>query len=200
MEVKTLKKKSNKNKEEWKIRIISKKWFGSLLRRRILIIFLLIAQIVFVAYPLISGSAASKAIYNCLSILSFAAVLHVVSAENKKGAFKLLWTFLILLFPLFGGVLYIMVNFQSSTKRFQSSVARYEEKSRGYTEIHGDGYNDAIEQIPEMSSQINYLQNNAGFPVYSQSNADFLSSGKMKLKALLQELEKAEKYIKILFH
>ncbi len=184
-----------KRKEEWKIRIVSKKWFGSLLRRRILIIFLLIAQIAFVAYPLISGSAASKALYNTLSILSFAAVVHVVSAENKKGAYKLIWTFLILLVPLFGGVLYIMVNFQSSTKRFQSTVARYEEKSRRYTEIHGDGYKDALEQIPEMAPQIDYLQSCAGFPVYSQSNVEFLSSGKMKLKTLLQELEKAEKYI-----
>ena len=101
-----------------KLRAKGKKWFGSLLRRRILVIVFLLLQIFFIGYYLIAHTMASEIIRNILFVFSIAVVIHVIS-KNDVGAYRLIWVFLILLFPVLGGILYVMVRFQSSTKRFE---------------------------------------------------------------------------------
>lgn len=187
--------KNKKDKKEWEIRLKSKKWFGSLLRRRMLIIVILLFQIVFIIYSLLSTSEASNIVRNSLTVISFAVALHVVAADSNRGAYKLTWVLLILLFPVFGGFLYLLVSFQSSTKRFRKIITLSENKAKEYQSLIENGYNEALEQIPEYIPQINYLQNQTGFPVYTGSTAKFLPSGEVKLRHLLEELEKAEKYI-----
>ena len=56
-------------------------------------------------------------------------------------------------------------------------------------------YEKAVKSFHEYSSQISYLQNFAGFPIYENCYEKYLSPGEKKLEALLSELEKAEKYI-----
>lgn len=169
-----------------------RKWYRALLRRRFFIIVLILLQAAVFAVSLIISSKISAAIRTALTILSVAAVLHIVSTKDK-GSFKLVWVFLILLFPLFGGLLYLLVNAQSSTKRFQKKITETEEKARKL-QCHDD-YAKAVNALPHAAAQINYLDQFAGFPVYSESSAVYLSSGEMKFEYLLKELEKAEHYI-----
>ncbi len=185
-----------KNKAKIKqIKKAGKKWFGTLLRRRMLVIVLLLVQIVFILYPLISGSAASKIIYNTLNILSLIALVHVIAHDSRKGAYKITWVLLILLFPVFGGILYIMVSVQSSTRWFKKVTIHGEVKSGKCRGLCGNGFETATTKLPEYVPQIRYLQNQAGFPIYEKSRTKYLKSGEVKLECLLQELEKAEKYI-----
>ena len=141
--------KNKKDKKEWEIRLKSKKWFGSLLRRRMLIIVILLFQIVFIIYSLLSSSEASNIVRNSLTVISFAVALHVVAADSNRGAYKLTWVLLILLFPVFGGLLYLLVSFQSSTKRFRKIIILSENKAKEYQSLIENGYNEALEQIPE---------------------------------------------------
>ena len=98
---------------------------------------------------------------------------------------------LILIFPVLGGLLYLIVNLQSSTKKFNEKVAVTEAKAKKcYSE---NSLISAVKEIPQASTQINYLQNFAGFPVFDKSSAEFLPSGERKLESLVNELEKAEK-------
>lgn len=177
------------------IRTAGKKWFGALLRRRMLIIVLLLIQIVFFIYFLLSGSLASEIIHNCLNIISLAVLIHVVATDRSKGAYKLTWALLILIFPVFGGVFYIILNVQSSTKWFQRRIIKTEAKANKCRTMFNNGYDSAKENIPQYAPQITYLQNCAGFPVYNNSRAVYFKSGEDKLERLLTELEKAEKYI-----
>ena len=127
-------------------------------------------------------------------VLSLIAVLHIVSKKDK-GAYKLIWVFLILVLPLFGGLLYILVHIQMLANRYDKRFTRGEEKARKYLSLMDDGYAVAAEHLPDAMPQVRYLQHYAGFPIYTESNAKYLSSGEMKLEYLLRELEKAEKYI-----
>lgn len=190
------KNKDNKPKSTkgQKLRAKGKKWFGSLLRRRMLVIVILLLQIFFIGYYLFAHTLASEIIQNILIVLSFVVVIHVIS-KNDMGAYRLIWVFLILLFPVFGGVLYMMVRFQSSTKRFEHSTTETEAKRNKYLTLCEDDYDDAVKQMPDYVNQINYLQNYADFPIYSNTSAEFFPSGEAKHKRLLEELEKAEKYI-----
>lgn len=185
------KKNTHSEKQEHRMH---KTWYRALLRRRFLIIFLIILQVAFFALTVIGSSEIFMPIRVVLMVLSLIAVLHIVSKKDK-GAYKLIWVFLILVLPLFGGLLYILVHIQMLANRYDKRFTRGEEKARKYLSLMDDGYAVAAEHLPDAMPQVRYLQHYAGFPIYTESNAKYLSSGEMKLEYLLRELEKAEKYI-----
>lgn len=173
---------------------MNKKWLKVLFRRRIIISLMLIIQMLFIIYILTSSSKTSTIASASLTTISFLAVLYIIS-KKEKGAYKLIWVLLILTFPLFGGAIYILFSFQSTSRTFRSRSDRTEQKAHDMFTLPGDGYEKAEETIPMHMPQIKYLQNMAGFPIYTESETKYLSSGEMKFEYLVKELKKAEKYI-----
>ena len=55
--------------------LLKQKWFRSLFRRRILIALMLVLQMGFLVYVLVSGSRLSQGIHAALTLLSILAVL-----------------------------------------------------------------------------------------------------------------------------
>ena len=176
------------------LNLFSQKWFRQIFRRRVLIIIMLLIQVGFLAYFIISGSMFSQRFSKLLTLLSLFVALYVIS-KKEKGAFKLTWVFLILLFPLFGGLMYLLFNFQTSTKRFSNRIELIKERTKHYFFLPGNNYDEAKSCIPEHISQIRYLQQFAGYPICKNSSTKYLSPGEKKFEVLKAELEKAEKYI-----
>lgn len=171
-----------------------KRWLLALFRRRVFTILLLVLQAVFLVNLIIRGSQFSQRISNILMIVSIVAVLYIVSKKDK-GAYKTAWAILILSFPLFGGLMYLLFNFQSSTRRFSKKILQAQRKAEPLYLLSGNDYQTAINSLPEHLAQIRYLQDFAGFPVYADTKTRYLTPGEKKLEVLLEELEKAEKYI-----
>uniref|UniRef100_UPI004056BCCE cardiolipin synthase n=1 Tax=Acetatifactor sp. TaxID=1872090 RepID=UPI004056BCCE len=171
-----------------------KKWIHKLFRRRILIILILLIQICALIYLVLSGSRFSQIFGRLLTVISFFAVVYIIS-KKEKGAYKLTWVFLILLFPLFGGLMYLMFHFQTTTRRFAERILRIDSKTKILYHLPQIGYADALSRFPEHASQIRYLQDFAGFPVYANSQTKFLTPGENMLEVMLEELEKAKNYI-----
>lgn len=173
---------------------MNQRWLRALFRRRILTILLLLLQVWFIGNLVIGGSQLSQRLSRLLTTVSIIAVLYIVSKKDK-GAYKTAWAILILSFPLFGGLMYLMFNFQSSTRRFSKDILNAQEKAEPLYYLPGNDYQAAINSLPDHLGQIRYLQNFAGFPVYANTKTHYLTPGEKKLEALLAELEKAEKYI-----
>ncbi|MGN0313670.1 MAG: cardiolipin synthase [Fusicatenibacter sp.] len=173
---------------------MNQRWFRALFRRRALIIILLLIQAAFLAHLVLTGSQISKWINAILRIVSFLAALYVVSRKDK-GAYKTAWIFLILAFPLFGGLLYLLIHFQTTTRKVAKNIKNTEEKTAPLYLLPGDGYTEAKEQTGEWFPQVRYLQDHVGYPVYSNTMVTFYSPGEAMFEALLPELEKAENYI-----
>lgn len=170
------------------------KWFRELLRRRCSIALLIIVQAVLLVYFITSSSRISQVLSILLNTLSVLAVLYIVSKKDK-GAFKTTWVFLILSFPLFGGLLYILFQFQTPKRKFADSVTASQNRSRGLYSLPGDSYTEAKTSLGTSFPQVRYLQDHVGFPVYSNTRTEYLTPGESFLDALLPELEKAEQYI-----
>lgn len=132
------------------------RWLRVLFRRRVLTILLLILQVWFIVSLVINGSQLSQRISQLLTIVSIVAVLYIVSKKDK-GAYKTAWAILILAFPLFGGLLYLLFNFQSSTRRFAKDIHNAHRKAAPLYALHGISYTDAIKQLPQHLTQIRYL-------------------------------------------
>ena len=92
------------------------------LGRRMLIAFMILAQLVLILALIMRGSQLRWLSY-VLSALSVATALHLITRPDKY-AFKILWTFLILLFPLFGGVMYWMFHFQTAYTGFRKILRK----------------------------------------------------------------------------
>ena len=129
-----------------------------------------------------------------LSAISVFAVLYIVS-KRDKGAYKTLWVFLILVFPIFGGLFYLLVNFQATTRRMRKDILRVQKKTAPLYAMPGDAYAEAETQMDKCFPQVRYLQNYAHFPVYANTKTTYLSPGEDFHKELLSRLEHAHQYI-----
>ena len=96
-----------------------------LFNRRTLILLLLLAQILFTVV-LLYRAIILKAILRAFSIVT---ALHMMT-RNDKSAFKLSLVFLILLFPLFGGVFYWIFHSQTATVGFRMRLKKIEKASQ----------------------------------------------------------------------
>lgn len=146
---------------------MGKKWLRKLLRRRFFIILLLVFQLSVLIYTLVSSSLTSEIIKGGLTVFSIVVCLYIISSRDK-GAYKLTWVFQILLFPVFGGLFYLLFNFQSSTRKYRKRIAKAEEKAKQLLLLPDTGYDEALLNAHEHSPQIKYLQimNNAKDYVY----------------------------------
>lgn len=177
---------------------MNQRWFRALFRRRALVIALLLIQIAFVGVLIFTGSQAFQWINGVLRIVSFLAALYIVSKKDK-GAYKTAWIFLILTFPLFGGLMYLLVHSQATTRWVAKEIRRSEEKAAPLYCLPGDGYAQAEAAIGDRFPQVRYLQNYMDFPVYTHTATTYYSPGEEMFAALLPELEKAEHYILLEF-
>ena len=145
-------------------------------------------------YTLASSSIVSSVISRTLTFISLIVCIYIVFRKDK-GAYKLTWVFIILLFPVLGGLFYLIFNFQSTRRKYQKRISKIEVKAKPLFELPVTEYTEALNKIPQHAPQIRYLQNFAGFPVYTDCKTKYLSPGEQKLENLLEELKKAEKYI-----
>lgn len=169
-------------------------WFNALLRRRAAVAVLLVIQIAFLAWLLITRSRSSVYVNVALQLLSIICALVVV-LRHTKGAFKLSWVILILSFPMFGGLFYLLSTFESSTRLYKKRLKRTDAELVRPA-LDGCGcYDTAVAALPEYTTAIRYLDKFAGFPVWDGTDTEYLSPGEEYHACLLRELEGAKKYI-----
>ena len=171
-----------------------KEWFKVLFTRRIAIALMIILQVVFFAFVLLNGSEYSKitdAIFNLVSIF---VSLYIIK-NKSKNAYKISWIFLILVFPVFGGMFYLLIKLQSSTRRFATAYAIIEKRSTEFFKLPGVAKEQAKEELPMLERNIDYLQDFNNFPVYNNTSAKYFPLGEEMFESLVEELKKAKKYI-----
>lgn len=173
---------------------MKQKGIKPLLRRRFIVVLLLLLQLCIIIYTAVGSSTASKLVSAVLTLLSLLVCLYVVS-KSDSGAYKLIWIFVILLFPVFGGLLYLLVSFQEGTKKFVRKAAKTDAKAKGLLAFPGTSEDALLDALPSHGAQVRYLQYYAGFPVYTDTQTEYLSPGENKYEALLRELSRAERYI-----
>lgn len=124
-----------------------------------------------------------------------AVVVIIVATGRSKSAYKIAWIIPIILFPIFGGLVYLFVG----KTKLSSRMRRKMEKTR----LLGERSLAASEPIladleeidPRAAGQARYIQNHAAYPLYRHQYSEFYPLGDLAFPAMLKELEKAERYI-----
>ena len=170
------------------------KWYQKLLRSRLFFCLLILFQLVFLIYYISSQSKTSEIIKTLLQLTSIVVALHIISRRDKE-AYKLTWVFTILIFPVFGGLMYLFFRCQTRSKKLRQTMKKIEETVRSGYELSPSAYTKAIEATPDHARQIEYIERYSNGPIFENTITEYLSPGEKFLDSLLPELEKAERYI-----
>jgi len=155
---------------------------------------ILLGQIGFLIALVVGADIFFRYAHLLFTTLSVVVCVHVLNKHTKAG-YKITWIFLIMLFPFFGGVLYIFFNFQSTPRKFRRLMDKIWKESRDAFFLNGDCLPQFVQAHPEFESQARYLQNYANFPVFANTRTLYFDSGESFFRRVLEELEKAERYI-----
>lgn len=183
----------------WKGRFVMKfphqqKWYQKLLRRRLFFCLLILLQILTLLYIVISRSLTSSILNTILQCVSITVALHIISRRDKE-AYKLTWVFFILIFPVFGGLMYLLFRVQTRSKKLLSAMTNARKQAQAAVIPDLSVYRKALNNAENHARQIEYLEKHSGFPIYENTDTQYLSPGEHFLESLLPDLEKAKKYI-----
>ena len=173
---------------------MEKQWLRVVFRRRLLIITIILAQLIFILF-LIAGTNLFFR-YVDLVLVGFSVIVCIyILNKHEQSSYKLTWIFLILLFPIFGGTVYAFFHTQSSPKKLKRQMDEIKNNYRSFFSPNGNILPELAGEYRECLPQARYLQNQAGYPVYRNTQTTYFDSGESFFAHVLTELEKAEKYI-----
>lgn len=166
--------------------------------RIILSALLLIVQLLFIFGVVYDVTAGSAWAYSFSMLLGIATVIFLINRRGNPDH-KIAWIIFILVFPIFGITVFLLWGggrvAPFISRRMKISEARFLRYLREDPDVrHKLKYHDLIH-----SRQADYISAETGLPLYDGTSTKYLSPGEDFLPYLLEELEKAEKYIFIEF-
>src|SRR5215469_12648279 len=105
------------------------KWIRVVFRRRLLIISLILVQLIFILFVIAGTGRNFRYVDYILHGFSVVVCVYILN-KHKKSAYKLTWIFLILLFPIFGGIVYAFFHTQSSPKKLKRQIDEITKRMR----------------------------------------------------------------------
>ena len=173
---------------------MKKKLSRVVFRRRVFVLLILLIQVIFFAFLLEGTGRYIRFADWILRIISIVVCVFIFNRRVKPG-YKLTWIFMIMLFPLFGGTIYIIFYVNSNPRKLKRNIRRITSESEEARHLCGDCLDELVKKNPEFEPQARYLQGFAGFPVHSNTETVYFSSGEAYFCRVLEELEKAQNYI-----
>lgn len=167
--------------------------FRKLLIRRLFIALLILLQILVIFFT-IAYYSQLRWMANFFRLIGILTALHLLT-HRQPAAFKISMVFLILLFPVFGGVFYWIFHFQTATIGFRKRLHKVERATAPAFGVFAESAQDAKQALPEAGRLIQYLDQVPGFPVYRNTQTAYYSDGKDFQESLLAELKQAKRYI-----
>ncbi len=189
----------NDEKREEKIYRLAKpvrKGFLHLVFSRFLIIFLLLiiqVMIMGAIYLWLNQRFASYvSVFQWL--FATAMVIHLFNNPMDSSG-KLTWMFLIAVAPIPGAALLLFTESNFGHRRLKEEVAKSIDETKDLL-AQQDGVLEALEKGGSGTEDlVTYLNRSGCFPAYQDSEVTYFSSGEEKFAVMLEELQKAEKYI-----
>ncbi len=121
-------------------------------------------------------------------------------SSEKTSSMKTPWIILILIFPIMGVGLYLLIGLNGGTRKMRK---RYEDIDRVLLPLLPENHEcmeKIREKIPKAGNISEYIQKNAHYPVYQNTDITYYDEAVKGLEAQLHELAKAESFIFMEYH
>ena len=133
-------------------------------------------------------------LYVLFAVVSIIVVIYIL---NKKGnpSYKLAWVIPILLFPVFGGLFYLVFGGDKTGKKFKDSIRKIYENTKGLLSQNEEIVEELKDKDKNIANQFIYTKDYSMFPVYKNTETKYLSPGENFFDRLQEELKKAKHFI-----
>ena len=171
-----------------------KKLSKTLFSQRTTIILLLLMQILFLAFTLLSIIEYTPKMYYLFQVLGvLLAIAILTKAENP--AYKLAWIIPLLAIPIFATVAYFVLSNQYGTRRVRTAHLKKCEETKPLLAPDKKVMQALEEENRGAGRLARYLDEHGGYPACGDTAVEYFPSGEAKFPVLLQELRKAERFI-----
>jgi cardiolipin synthase A/B len=160
-----------------------KRLIQMVLSRTTLVLLLLLAQIILFLF-LIDYVSQYRYISTGFYIISVLIVTYLITREENP-IYKLSWIIPILIFPLFGGLFYLLYRQRNVSSKVQAIHDEINQSRDDYVKLY---------KTTSNSKESVYL-NRQSWPTYQHTKTDFLASGEALFEALVRDLKEAKSYI-----
>ena len=127
-------------------------------------------------------------------LLTLAVLLYVLNGTDNP-AYKIAWMIPIMVMPIFGGLFYLMFGRNRMSVREKKRLSCVEKSYNDAMALHTPCHAALQAQDRDAARQSQYLSNVAAAPLFMRTSSEFLPTGEIYFARMLQELEKAEKFI-----
>lgn len=134
-------------------------------------------------------------------ILTFASILMVLYLVNKdeSPAYRMSWIIVITLFPVFGGLLYLMMGNKRPTMWMRRSVDHLQKLHSQEMSSVPSAQAFLEKKDKRLSGLSHYISKYAHMPVYTNTSAIYFKNGESMMPSLLKDLRAAKRTIFIEF-
>lgn len=129
--------------------------------------------------------------------VNFLCVIVVLWIVNRKinPSYKLAWTILVLMVPIFGLTLYFLFGESRIASATEAAFEQKRMESRKYLEEDPETRKKLDEEDFSISRQSAYITESAGYPVHENTSAEYFQVGDDMFPVLVKELSQAKEYI-----
>ena len=127
-------------------------------------------------------------------IFSLAFTVWIVG-NRSNPSYKIAWIILLLLFPIFGWIIYLFFGGNRLSRHTREKMRSME---RIMVEELGDAKKaDALAQVAgrDAGNMARYVERTAHCPVYGNTQTEYFPSGEAQFESILKELRRAKRYI-----
>ena len=171
-----------------------KKLIDLISSRFFVFVFAVLLQVIWLLLISWGMSSLSAPVTMTADILSILLVLWIVNKEINPS-YKLAWTILILVLPVFGMVVYLLFGESRVAKKMtEESDAVVQEIENYFRE--NDKVREKIEALDEgISNQSAYIRDYAKFPLHSHTSTRYYPLGEAMFLDMLEDLKRAKHFI-----
>lgn len=155
---------------------------------------LLLIQLVWFLTFLTRLTTYSTAISAFFTVVSLLAVLWIIN-RDENPAYQMAWVIFILVFPLLGGLFYLLVGNKRPSKKMRLRLEAEQKRTKEVLTQDPKVLKEAEEADARVKGQFAYLSENCGFPAYRNTKTRYYKLGDDLFPELLEELKAAEHFI-----
>lgn len=127
-------------------------------------------------------------------LLGAAVILHILN-KRESPEYKISWIIPVLVFPVFGSLLYLFVETQLPTRVMARRVRQAVEETRPYL-LQNQRVREKLEKEEESAAALScYMNRWGGYPVYDNTSVTYFPLGEDMLQEVLRQLEGARHFI-----
>jgi len=128
------------------------------------------------------------------ALFAFLIVLYIINKGNNPTV-QLSWTIVTLLVPVVGGLLYLYVETHPGQRILEKRLELLYKETQKYVKQDEKVVNSLKQVDIGTARMADYVRKHGNFSIYQNTYVRYLPLGEAKLEAMLEELEKAEKFI-----